>query len=131
MIIVQVCEAVQPEITKDHRVKIEPGKIAEAEAGAHKDNGDKRKGRGHGNRDVPPGWIKEDVKRGRKEGDRKPVTGDINQGYAANDDVNANQETQPEAFSSALMISHTSGNLCGGISPRSGIAQSPRAHNPP
>src|ERR1700761_1982483 len=111
MIVVQVREAIQPEITKDHRVKIEPGKVSEAEAGAHKENSNKRKGCDHSNRDVPPGRIKEDVKGGRKEGERKPVMGNINQRYAANDDVDANQETQPEAFSSALMISHTLGNL--------------------
>src|SRR6202000_11917 len=131
VIIGQVCEAIQPEITKDHRVKIKPGKVAEAEAGTHKGDGTQREGRDHRSRHVPPGRIEEDVKRGRKEGDRKPVMGNINQGYAANGDVNANQETKPQAFSIALMISHTSGNLCGGISARSGIAQSPGGHNPP
>jgi hypothetical protein len=127
MIIIQVRETVQPEITKDHRVKIEPDEVAEAKAGEHEERRHKRKGRYCGNRDVPPGRIKEDVKRGGSEGDRKSVIGGINQRCAANDNMNANQQAEPEAF--ALLIHHASiAIICGGTFPRSEITQS--AHNP-
>src|ERR1700722_7616544 len=108
MIIVQVCETIQPEIAKDHRVKIESDKVAEAKAGENEERCNKCKGRHDGNRHVPSRGIKEDMECGGIEGDRKSVIGNPNQRRAANDDVNTNQQAEPETFSSALMIGHTS-----------------------
>jgi hypothetical protein len=56
------------------------------------------------------------VKRGGFEGDRGPVIREINQRYAGNDDVDANQQAKSEVFSGArMMIGHSSfAIVCGG-----------------
>ncbi|MHB8270187.1 hypothetical protein [Bradyrhizobium sp.] len=93
MVVIKVRETVQPKIAKDHGVQIKSGKIPETEAREHKQEGQQRKERNDGNRYMQARRIKQHVK-GCGVYDRMVVVGDVNQGYAADHDVEADQQRQ-------------------------------------
>ena len=80
VVVVQVAEAIQPEIAEDHREKIEAGEITETEAGKNKKQRDKGKCRYCENCNGQLGRIKKDVIHGRVEGVRKPEIGKLDEG---------------------------------------------------
>jgi hypothetical protein len=78
MVVVQIGEPIQPQIAEHHRVEVKPDKIAEAEAGIHKEKSDDAKQGADEGGHVKSGRIIEYVKRCGGEVVRKPEIGDVN-----------------------------------------------------
>src|ERR1700761_7707464 len=104
MIIIPARKTIQPEIAEHHREEVKADEVPEAEAGAHEKKRDHGKDcrRSHG--DVPSGWIEIDMKLVGFQVVRDSIIGDDHQRQAANDNVNAKQQAEPEAV--ALIVSH-------------------------
>jgi hypothetical protein len=107
MIVVQIAEAVQPEVVEDHRVKIESDEVTEAESGNRKHESHKREGSHRQHRNGQQRRFEEHVKGRGIDGDGMVAVCKADQRDTTDDDVKDNQAAERQACSGATIICHS------------------------